>query len=146
MITKSTLAEQMLTAQSGATMDEIIAATGGPQYNVLRILRGAGPGGHPGGPVPGRTPGPAPPAGATSQRPPPCATAHKPPSSRCPACLREWQGAVALAAEAGAGAGVEEVERRQVHVNPGSLALPEGGPGIHPRHDRRRQRGTGRDC
>ena len=42
MITKSTLAEQMLTAQSGATMDEIIAATGGPQYNVLRKLEARG--------------------------------------------------------------------------------------------------------
>jgi bifunctional DNA-binding transcriptional regulator/antitoxin component of YhaV-PrlF toxin-antitoxin module len=39
---KSAVAEQMLTAPSGATMDEIIAATGGPQYNVLRKLEAKG--------------------------------------------------------------------------------------------------------
>jgi AbrB family looped-hinge helix DNA binding protein len=36
------LAEQLLVRTSGATMDEIIAATGGPQYNVLRKLEGRG--------------------------------------------------------------------------------------------------------
>jgi antitoxin PrlF len=35
-------AEQMLVAPTGATMDEIIAATGGPQYNVLRNLEARG--------------------------------------------------------------------------------------------------------
>ena len=32
------LAEQLVTQPSGATMAEIIAATGGPQYNVLKRL------------------------------------------------------------------------------------------------------------
>jgi AbrB family looped-hinge helix DNA binding protein len=39
---KVALAEQMLVADKGATMDEIIAATGGPQYNVLRKLEARG--------------------------------------------------------------------------------------------------------
>jgi antitoxin PrlF len=36
------LAEQLLARPDGATMDEIVAATGGPQYNVLRKLEGRG--------------------------------------------------------------------------------------------------------
>jgi len=36
------IAEQMMTRPDGATMDEIVAATGGPQYNVLRRLEGRG--------------------------------------------------------------------------------------------------------
>jgi AbrB family looped-hinge helix DNA binding protein len=36
------LAERLMTRPGGATMDEIIAATGGPQYNVLRKLEGRG--------------------------------------------------------------------------------------------------------
>jgi antitoxin PrlF len=36
------LAEQLIARPEGATMDEIIAATGGPQYNVLRKLEGRG--------------------------------------------------------------------------------------------------------
>jgi AbrB family looped-hinge helix DNA binding protein len=36
------LAEQLLVRPHGATMDEIIAATGGPQYNVLKRLEGRG--------------------------------------------------------------------------------------------------------
>lgn len=36
------LAEQLMTRPAGATMDEIVAATGGPQYNVLRRLEGRG--------------------------------------------------------------------------------------------------------
>jgi antitoxin PrlF len=36
------LAERMFTQRNGATMDEVIAATGGPQYNVLRKLDGRG--------------------------------------------------------------------------------------------------------
>jgi antitoxin PrlF len=36
------MAEQLLTAPGGATMDEIAAATGGPQYNVLRKLEARG--------------------------------------------------------------------------------------------------------
>ncbi|MGA8155242.1 MAG: hypothetical protein WB822_03315, partial [Rhodoplanes sp.] len=36
------LAEQLLVRPEGATMDEIVAATGGPQYNVLRKLEGRG--------------------------------------------------------------------------------------------------------
>jgi len=36
------VAERMLTAASGATMDEIIAATGGAQYNLLRRLEAKG--------------------------------------------------------------------------------------------------------
>ncbi len=35
-------AERLLTAPAGATMDEIIAATGGPQYNLLRALEARG--------------------------------------------------------------------------------------------------------
>lgn len=35
-------AERLLTRPSGATMDEIVAATGGPQYNVLRKLENRG--------------------------------------------------------------------------------------------------------
>ena len=38
----SKMAERLLTAPAGATMDEIVAATGGPQYNVLRRLEGRG--------------------------------------------------------------------------------------------------------
>lgn len=36
------LAEQLLTRPGGATMAEIIAATGGPQYNVLKKLQARG--------------------------------------------------------------------------------------------------------
>lgn len=36
------IAEQLLVRPSGATMDELIAATGGPQYNVLRRLEARG--------------------------------------------------------------------------------------------------------
>jgi len=36
------IAEQMMSRPDGATMDEIVAATGGPQYNVLRRLEGRG--------------------------------------------------------------------------------------------------------
>lgn len=36
------IAEQLMTRPDGATMDEIITATGGPQYNVLRRLEGRG--------------------------------------------------------------------------------------------------------
>ena len=36
------VAERLMTRPSGATMDEIVAATGGPQYNVLRRLEGRG--------------------------------------------------------------------------------------------------------
>jgi AbrB family looped-hinge helix DNA binding protein len=36
------LAERLMERPEGATMDEIIAATGGPQYNVLRRLDGRG--------------------------------------------------------------------------------------------------------
>jgi antitoxin PrlF len=36
------IAEQLMTRPDGATMDEIVAATGGPQYNVLRRLQGRG--------------------------------------------------------------------------------------------------------
>jgi antitoxin PrlF len=36
------LAERLMTRPGGATMDEIVAATGGPQYNVLRKLEGRG--------------------------------------------------------------------------------------------------------
>jgi hypothetical protein len=36
------LAERMLTQSAGATMTEIIAAVGGPQYNVLKKLEARG--------------------------------------------------------------------------------------------------------
>ena len=36
------LAERLLTAPKGATMDEIAAAAGGPQYNLLRRLMARG--------------------------------------------------------------------------------------------------------
>jgi len=36
------LAERLFTQPSGATMAEIIAATGGPQYNVLKRLKARG--------------------------------------------------------------------------------------------------------
>jgi antitoxin PrlF len=36
------LAEQLMTRPDGATMDEIVAATGGPQYNVLKKLERGG--------------------------------------------------------------------------------------------------------
>ncbi len=36
------IAERLMTRPDGATMDEIVAATGGPQYNVLRKLQGRG--------------------------------------------------------------------------------------------------------
>jgi antitoxin PrlF len=36
------IAERMLTAPEGATMDEIVAAAGGPQYNLLRRLAARG--------------------------------------------------------------------------------------------------------
>src|SRR5580658_271752 len=35
-------AEKLLTSAEGATMDELIAATGGPQYNLLRRLAAQG--------------------------------------------------------------------------------------------------------
>jgi bifunctional DNA-binding transcriptional regulator/antitoxin component of YhaV-PrlF toxin-antitoxin module len=35
-------AEKLLTSAEGATMDELIAATGGPQYNLLRRLEAQG--------------------------------------------------------------------------------------------------------
>jgi len=35
-------AEKLLTSAGGATMDELIAATGGPQYNLLRRLEARG--------------------------------------------------------------------------------------------------------
>jgi AbrB family looped-hinge helix DNA binding protein len=38
----SKTAERLLTRPAGATMDELIAATGGPQYNVLRRLEARG--------------------------------------------------------------------------------------------------------
>jgi antitoxin PrlF len=38
----SKIAERLVTRPDGATMDEVIAATGGPQYNVLRRLEGRG--------------------------------------------------------------------------------------------------------
>ena len=38
----SKTAERLLTRAAGATMDELIAATGGPQYNVLRRLEARG--------------------------------------------------------------------------------------------------------
>jgi AbrB family looped-hinge helix DNA binding protein len=36
------IATRLLTRPEGATMDEIIAATGGPQYNLLKRLEGQG--------------------------------------------------------------------------------------------------------
>jgi AbrB family looped-hinge helix DNA binding protein len=36
------IAERLMTRPDGATMDEIVAATGGPQYNLLRKLQGRG--------------------------------------------------------------------------------------------------------
>ena len=36
------IAEQLMTRPDGATMDEMVAATGGPQYNVLKKLEGRG--------------------------------------------------------------------------------------------------------
>lgn len=36
------VAEELLTSPNGATMGEIIKATGGPQYNVLKRLEGRG--------------------------------------------------------------------------------------------------------
>jgi AbrB family looped-hinge helix DNA binding protein len=36
------IAEQLMSRPEGATMDEIVAATGGPQYNVLKRLEGRG--------------------------------------------------------------------------------------------------------
>jgi AbrB family looped-hinge helix DNA binding protein len=38
----SKIAEELLTRPAGATMDEIVAATGGAQYNVLKRLAGRG--------------------------------------------------------------------------------------------------------
>jgi AbrB family looped-hinge helix DNA binding protein len=38
----SKIAEQLLTRPEGATMDEIVAATGSPQYNLLKRLEGRG--------------------------------------------------------------------------------------------------------
>lgn len=40
--TASKLTEQLLLRPEGATMDDIVAVTGGPQYNVLRRLRARG--------------------------------------------------------------------------------------------------------
>jgi AbrB family looped-hinge helix DNA binding protein len=42
ILTKIQVAEELLVRSSGATMDEIVAATGGPQYNLLRKLEGCG--------------------------------------------------------------------------------------------------------
>lgn len=39
---KTDIAEQMLRRPEGATMGEIVAATGGPQYNKLKQLEGLG--------------------------------------------------------------------------------------------------------
>lgn len=36
------VAERLMTRPGGATMDEIVVATGGPQYNALRRLEGRG--------------------------------------------------------------------------------------------------------
>ncbi len=36
------VAERLMTRPSGATMDEMVAATGGPQYNILKKLEGRG--------------------------------------------------------------------------------------------------------
>ena len=36
------IAERLMTRPAGATMDEIVAATGGPQYNVLKRLKARG--------------------------------------------------------------------------------------------------------
>jgi antitoxin PrlF len=41
-ITGTKLAEQLVTQPAGATMAQIIAATGGPQYNVLKRLAARG--------------------------------------------------------------------------------------------------------
>src|ERR1700730_16005315 len=41
-IPKTKVAERLLTRPAGATMREIIAATGGPQYNELKRLRARG--------------------------------------------------------------------------------------------------------
>jgi antitoxin PrlF len=41
-IPKTKLAERLWTRSDGATMREIIAATGGPQYNHLKKLKGRG--------------------------------------------------------------------------------------------------------
>ncbi len=41
-ITGTKIAERLLTRPEGATMAEIIAATGGPQYNVLKKLEALG--------------------------------------------------------------------------------------------------------
>jgi AbrB family looped-hinge helix DNA binding protein len=38
----SKIAERLMAQSGGATMDEIVAATGGPQYNVLKKLEGRG--------------------------------------------------------------------------------------------------------
>jgi bifunctional DNA-binding transcriptional regulator/antitoxin component of YhaV-PrlF toxin-antitoxin module len=40
--TGAKIAERLLARPQGATMDELIAATGGPQYNVLRRLAAQG--------------------------------------------------------------------------------------------------------
>jgi len=40
--TGTKIAERLFTQPDGATMSEIIAATGGPQYNVLKRLKGRG--------------------------------------------------------------------------------------------------------
>jgi len=40
--TGTKIAERLLARPEGATMDEIIAATGGPQYNVLKRLEARG--------------------------------------------------------------------------------------------------------
>jgi len=38
----SKIAERLVSRPAGATMDEIVAATGGPQYNALKRLEGRG--------------------------------------------------------------------------------------------------------
>ncbi len=42
LVSAAKIAERLLSRPNGATMDEIIAATGGPQYNVLRRLKARG--------------------------------------------------------------------------------------------------------
>src|SRR5712691_11690698 len=41
-VTKTKVAERLLIRPAGATMREIIAATGGPQYNEIKRLAGRG--------------------------------------------------------------------------------------------------------
>ena len=41
-VSGSKIAERMLSRPEGATMSELIAATGGPQYNLLKRLKATG--------------------------------------------------------------------------------------------------------